>query len=160
MRTIQDSYLSLLRWDSPLHILVVSGIVLALVSPVAQEVMVVTLFLGMLLRTRSCGIRPSTLPPGLGGGSVILIPLWPALVAVDDMWSWMHRIGFGPVFRMVVTAVLFTLCWVPFVEFTVSFTAPLIIAAAATTALLRERQAGYWYLVPSVVPIGIVGASW
>ncbi len=157
---MQDSYLSLLRWDSPLHVLVVSGILIAMVSPFDQEVMAVTLFLGMIIRTRSCGIRPSVAPPGLGRAFILLVPLWPALVAVDDLWSWMQRVGFGPAFRTSVTAILFTLCWVPFMEFTHSFSAPLVIAAAVSTALLRERLVGYWYLIPSVVPIGIAGASW
>ena len=138
----------------------VSGILLAVVSPFDQEVMAATLFLGMIIRTRSCGIRPSIMPPGLGSGFILLVPLWPALVAVDDLWSWMQRVGFGSVFRTLVTAVLFTLSWVPFMDVTQSFNAPLITAAAAGTALLRERQVGYWYLIPSVVPIGIAGASW
>lgn len=160
MRSVQDTYLSLLRWDSPFHILLICGLVLALISPVSEELAALMLFLGMILRTRSCGIRPSVMPPGLGRAFILLVPLWPALVAVDDLWSWMQRVGFGPVFRVSVTAVLFAVSWIPFLELTTAFSGPLLIGAASASALLRERGSGYWYLVPSMVPIGIVGASW
>jgi len=100
------------------------------------------------------------MPLGLGRAFILLVPLWPALVAVDDLWSWMQRVGFGPVFRVSVTAVLFAVSWIPFLELTTAFSGPLLIGAASASALLRERGSGYWYLVPSMVPIGIVGASW
>ena len=159
MRSMQETYLSLLRWDTPLHVLVISGIVLAVVSPIGQELTALTLFLGMILRTRSCAIRPSVMPPGLGRGFIILLPLWPALVAIDDVWSWMQRVGFASVFRISVTLVLFALSWAPFLERTVPVTVALLVAGAAS-AILREYTTGYWYLAPTLIPLGIAGAQW
>ncbi len=75
MASLKDAYLSLLRWDTPLHILIVAGIGCSALSPWPAESTALVLFFGMIVRTRSCGIRPSGIPPGLGWGYIVLVRL-------------------------------------------------------------------------------------
>ena len=68
--------------------------------------------IGMGICAVTCTILPTD-RSGTGGYGALLFPLWPAWVAVDGIWRWMQRVGFGRAFRVSVTAVLFGLCWSP-----------------------------------------------
>lgn len=142
--------------ESPLSISLVVAITVAVFLPYGTHAMVTVLFVGMVIRSMNCSLE---------GGSplvnmALLVPAWPAYVAVDSIRRWMKRVGFGPAFRVSVTGVLFALCWLPFLGTGDMIHASAVIIGAAATAVLREYVRGQWYLVPSLGLTLIYARMW
>jgi len=152
---LQHRYLSLLRWETPVMIAMIITIVVITAASFGPEPMAVALFVGMIWRTQSCAVRSVSGPAVPGWWMVVLVPLWPAAVAVDAVWVWMQRMGFGTWFRVGVTATLFGLAWLPFIpEGSVAWV--VVGGSGALTAWLRRLEPGWIYLLPSVMPIALM----
>ena len=147
MSTVEERYLRWLRVESPLSIVTIIAITAsAVVSRLIPDTIFVTvaiLFLAMVTRAVFCTTQNASLS--------LLFPAWPAFVAVNGIKQWMQRMGFGVVFRVSVTSVLFAACWQPLLQADDAMSILVLIAMSAATAALRELRAGYWYLAPSFV---------
>lgn len=155
------SYLQVLRTEHPGSITVIAGLLLGGIMVWLPGIIVLTLAYGMYLRTKRCRVMPGrTGALDAGPMAMLLFPLWPLFVSVDLVGDWMQEVGFGSAFRITVTTVLFTSCWMPFIDWAIlPFGA--VVVAGLISAVLRDRSANaYVLLAPSLLPIGIVIQRW
>ena len=135
------------------------GLIIALLAapwmPNARWATIGILFVGMILRTRTCATSPSGnagLPPSF---ATMLVPAWPALVGVGHVWTWSASMDKVNNVRVPLTSILFIASWISFIDTTPWWAVPALAVSGVATALLRDRADDLWYLVPTVVPFAM-----
>lgn len=129
--------------------------VLSVFSSTAVLFLALNIFIGMVIRTRSCYRYASNsgLPPWVG---ILLFPLWPALVFVDSINRWLQLSSFSSSTMVLILATLFTLAWVP-ILLIINEPSPntqviigVVILVGLATASIRVSSDRDWYLLPTL----------
>lgn len=146
------AYLRYVRVETRLHIVLLVAMLAVLFLPSPRESMASVLLAGMILRAWSCGVVPASISRWTGPVSILILPFWPAYVAVDSISRWMLREGFGAAFRIAVPAVFLSVTWIALVEPKELTPGILILLSSAASAMLRQWDSP-WYVLPSAVPL-------